>query len=92
MNISHSPCLRTPISPQDLLPWSTPAKAARTRRAWGAAHGMAECRGEAIILASCLGVLGSVGTSGKEGEGSAPLQLAGNKGPLLSSSIVMDFK
>lgn len=41
---------------------------------------------------SCLGVLGSVGTSGKEGEGSVFLQLAGNKGPFPSSAIVMDFK
>lgn len=40
----------------------------------------------------CLAVLGSVGTSGKKGEGSVSLQLAGNKGPFPSSSIVMDFK
>lgn len=54
---------------------------------------MGECGGEAIILTRCLGVLGSVGTSGKEGEGSmSPSQLAGNKGPLPSSCTVMDFK
>lgn len=53
---------------------------------------MGECRGEAIILARCLGVLGRVGTSGKESEGPVSLWLAGNKGPLPSSSIVMDFK
>lgn len=78
--------------PQDLLPWSTPARAASARWAWGAGHGMGDGKGEAITLTRCLGALGSVGTSGKEGDGSASLQHSGNKGPFPSSSIVMDFK
>lgn len=51
-----------------------------------------ECREEAVILARCLCVLGSVGASGKEGDESVSLQQPGNKGPFPSSSIVMDCK
>lgn len=53
---------------------------------------MGDGKGEAITLTRCLGALGSVGTSGKEGDGSVSLQHSGNKGPFPSSSIVMDFK
>ena len=53
---------------------------------------MGEGRGEAIILTGCLGVSGSVGTSGKEANGSMSIQLAGNTGPFPSSSIMVDLR
>lgn len=53
---------------------------------------MGEGRGEAILLTWCLGVSSSMGTSGKEADGSMFLQLMGNKGPFPSSSIMVDFR
>jgi len=40
----------------------------------------------------CLGVSGSVGTSGNEADGSTSLQLAGNKDPFPSDSFTVGLR